>query len=160
MRLSVKWIEVKTIPSGAKLLEGTFTGEDGKDFEATIWEKDKEGKYFPDFATLAAGQSFEVNPWTNPKTGKVSIYAPRPQNAPQGNFKPKTGVIAQAQNHKAELIAEAQDNKERGIKMSSTIRMAVDCAVAEGNVTEANIKKWRSWFYTNWDVDPSQEAPF
>lgn len=65
---------------------------------------------------------------------------------------------------KAENIEKAQGNKELGIMTSSTIRMAVDIALAEVNsaqmfdegVFKGRITYWRKWLVSEWD---NVEAP-
>lgn len=61
---------------------------------------------------------------------------------------------------KESSISNFQDNKEWSIMESSTIRMAVDLAVAGGNPTPELILKWRTWLIKNWDVDYKDKEPF
>lgn len=78
----------------------------------------------------------------------------------------RTGAITAAQNRKSEMISQAQENKEEGIKLSSTIRMATDIVIARGvsglseEEVKAEIEKWRSYFYTNWSEITQDEPPF
>jgi len=87
------------------------------------------------------------------------------QNAPKGNSGAfKAQQIEKAQETKATYIAKAQDNKEMGIKTSSTIRMAVDIACAltpdqrEGTMEET-IRRWREWLWLEWERTGSNELP-
>ncbi len=84
MLYKAKTIERKKLPSGAELINGVFVDVEGKETEATIWKTDSKGGVFPNFDTLAIGQEFEGNPWTNPTSGKTSIYPPKEKTAKGG----------------------------------------------------------------------------
>lgn len=83
----------------------------------------------------------------------------------QGN---RGGMIAKAQDTKREDIKNAQENKEKGIMLSSTIRMAVDLTTGQitPNMTTSEVKQrirgWRYWLMSIWDDDnwQTQEPPF
>lgn len=164
MKINVTWVEQKELPSGSKLINGTFVDDKGTQFEATIWEKDKEGKVFPNFAQITAGQSIDGNPWKNPTNGKITIYPPKPEiltsGAPRG---------AGAQARKEASITKAQDRKEENIKYSSTMRDAVLIATTlwasyadhepGSSEMEESVKYWRQWLWEHWD-DPNDYPPF
>ncbi len=145
----------------------TVTDETGKTFqEVSINKTNKKGEPFPNFDQIMSGATIEANFWTS-GAGKHYLFAPDPKNVSTGTVAPqggRGGGIAKAQMVKAENIEKAQGNKELGIKTSSTIRMAVDCAVAEcgigGNGLQSSILKWRLFFWENWDMPEDATPPF
>lgn len=78
---------------------------------------------------------------------------------PKGNSGYKEKVIGEAMTRKEEGIAKSQDNKEWGIKVSSTMNHAVDLAIAEFkdktvlDTLDQAVLKWRRFLWDNWDVD-------
>ncbi len=133
---------------------------DMKLVEVSINRTNKKGETFPSFDLVVNGYNVEGEPWTS-SSGKNYLFAPKPPTA--GRFGPSKGnnpAIAKNMEKKAADIKVAQENKEQGIKMSSTIRMAVDCAIAEGSVTKENIQEWRAWLWTEWDKEDKDFAPF
>jgi len=155
MKLQITWLEAKTLQNGSKLLDAQFIGEDGQQFDATIWEKDNKGVAFPNFAELKAGQTIEGNPWKSPTSGKISIYPPR-VDQPKGGAG-RTAQINQSMEKKGAMIKDAQENKELGIKLSSTMGNAVNIALQEAKdfpfsekVYQERVKYWRKWLFDNW----------
>ena len=79
--------------------------------------------------------------------------------------------IAQAQEHKAENIKVAQDNKDYSIRLAGSMGHAVNVVTTfykndalEPDKVKSKIINWRNWFLDNWDlpkddVDDSQ-IPF
>lgn len=84
---------------------------EGESVQASIWEKDKEGKDFPNFNQIADGV-IEGNPWKSPKNGKWTIYAPKPKQGFGG------GMGKQLMAEKAKTIEHAQERKEKAIASS------------------------------------------
>jgi hypothetical protein len=121
-KLTINWGEVKSIASGAKLFEGSFIDESGTETTATIWEKDKEGKVFPDFATLAPGHIIEGNLWQSPTTKKWTVYPPKPEAAKGGN---RTAMMEKVMDKKAGQIENFQAKKESSIEKMACQRDAV-----------------------------------
>ncbi len=145
MKYTIEWSEVTK----------TGVGEKGPWKLSKMNLKDEQGNVHENVATfqeIMTGQELEgsieeeVNGQYVNKKFKSSIK--RPTN-PVFN---KTAQMEKVMDKKAENIARSQDNKELGIKTSSTIRMAVDCAIAEGKVTPEAITSWRNWFLKNWDI--------
>lgn len=71
----------------------------------------------------------------------------------KGNSAYKEKVINESMARKESSIGRFQDNKEWSIKVSSTMRDAVQLAIAEQDPTPDNILKWRKWLWNNWDVE-------
>jgi len=70
----------------------------------------------------------------------------------------KAQQIEKAVERKEKSISSFQGNKENGIKIASTMRDAVLCAIAEfkerpDEKLEDLITKWRHWLWSYWDVD-------
>lgn len=122
--------------------------------EVSINRKNKKGEVFPNFDGIQAGREVSGQIWKS-DSGKVYLFAPKIASAsPQRS----TGAIKQAMQVKSENIKVAQDNKEHGIMTSSTIRMAVDIALAEitglpfdVGVFKGRVKTWRDWLIAEWD---------
>lgn len=139
-------LERKTT-SGGKAYAVINIDNDGTEVKASIWSD------FPDFANLAPGRSITGILYQNDK-GYWNIKPPAPvRPSPQNNMLQK----------KAENIEKAQENKEHGIKTSSTIRMAVDIAIAESRTSNRPMKEmiqlWRAWLWENWDYIPESAKP-
>jgi hypothetical protein len=86
-----------------------------------------------------------------PKTGL-------PAQAGNPNF--KTQQIKEAMDTKRQDVARSMDRKDISIKISSTMRDAVQLAIAEGQPNEETIEKWRAWLWTNWDKEDKDFPPF
>lgn len=162
MKITINWGELKTTGAGKKLFDGSFIGEDGKEFDATIWETDKDNKVFPGFADLKPGHVFEGNPWKSPTTGKTSIYPPKPA--------PVRGTggganVAKAMERKEKSIEKFQDSKESSIKLAGAMRDAVQLAIAElegkdKSALAQRILNWRNWIIENWGDEKDVKSPF
>ena len=84
-----------------------------------------------------------------------------------GNLGPKpSGFAKEAVADKAKNIEKAQDRKEEGIMISSTMRMAVDLSVAQIEAKgltpsieemKKQILLWRKWLMNNWDPQEKEE---
>ena len=134
---------------------------DGQTLDASLGDK-----WGDKLLTFKEGDRIEANAWQNPKNEKWSLYPiedRKPSGGAGGAY--KQAVIEKAVARKEEGIARSQDNKEHGIKVSSTMRMAVDLALAEkddANVLdtlEEGIRKWRRYCWDNWDVDAKDIDP-
>ena len=157
MKYTITWCEKKHIDSLNKdVLDCNATDEQGDTAKFSIWSD------FPNFAGIMNGGVVEGNIWNKPNTDKYTLYPPKdPATANVG----RVGAITKAQEKKAEYIEKAQDNRERGIKLSSTIRMATDVVIAilkdEKIIDESTIKskitEWRKWFVEHWD---DADVPF
>jgi len=162
MKLTINWGEIKTTAAGKKLFDGSFIGEDGKEFNATVWELDKDNKTFPGFGDLKPGFVFEGNPWISPTTGKTSIYPPKPA--------PVRGAggganVTKAMERKEKSIEKFQDSKEISIKLAGAMRDAVQLAICELEGKDkaalaSRILNWRNWIIENWGDERDVKAPF
>lgn len=125
----------------------------------TIWQD------FPGFDTLMTGNFVEGDlvPAKDPKYGPT-LYPPRTPSALKTGG--KTFVMNEMMKNKQEGIHAAQENKELGIKVSSSMNKAIDLAIAQLGTAfdreemEACIKKWRQWILSNWDIDQTNTPPF
>lgn len=97
----------------------------------------------------------------------TTLYPERTQGfSPPGGYPKRSNNIAQAMEKKDASIGKFQDNKEHSIKVSSTLRMAVDCALAQRELGTANeeleimIKDWRAFFWKEWDKENKDFEPF
>jgi len=138
-------MEVKTTSTGKSYKKASITGEDGAQYQVSVWDD------FPSFAAVQAGGMVEGvirqnGKYTNLVAGNLGV---RPASIPN-----KFGKVMEI---KQEGIRKAQENKEEGIRISSTMRDAVLVALAElgGNRDhteyEDRIRYWRSWLYAEWD---------
>lgn len=150
--------KIKTISKkdwqGKRLADVEVIDLTGAVIKGTIWEDQKDGSKYPNFDGLTQGLQIEVTAWTSP-TAKVSFFPPKPVKTQSGSS--GRGSINQAQEKKAQSIGLAQDRKEEGIMISSSIRMAVDIMISRmpgDNMSVEQIKeeilKWRYWFVSNW----------
>lgn len=160
----IEWMEKKQI-SGKDIIEASLSGEGVTPAEkVTIWKTDTKGEEFPGFDEIMPGHTVEGNLWSKPGSNFKTLYPVKEKKTGNGNFRAQ--LMEKAQDRKETSIAKAQDNKEWGIKTSSTMRMAVDLAIAEiqrepntGYLHE-RIKYWREWCWNNWDVAEDQFPPF
>lgn len=150
MLFKIDWTENKN--NNWKIV--SLTDISGAQFEnVSINRVNNRGETFPNFDTIKPGEQIEADLWTS-DSGKKYLFAPK--NLKKGG---NTNIQA-AQQRKAADIEKAQDNKEIGIKTSSTIRMAVDIAIAQDNPSPENITKIRQWLWSNWEVDIKEQPPF
>jgi len=159
MLYQIKKVEVKS--NDWKVVSGV--GSDGAFLvDASVNRTNKKGEVFPNFDSIAEGAQIEGEPWQNDK-GKQYLFAPRVKSGTgRAGFN-----IAAAQENKAKHIAEAQDNKEYSIKVSSTARDATLIAVAmlEAKAIEPTQFKaqWaiiRSWLWENWDMEKPKDTQY
>ncbi len=120
------------------------------------------GFKFPDLASLVVGAEIE---------GSIVIDGNYKNlvgaiEKPKGNPGYKTAQIEKVMERKEASISTFQDNKELSIKMASTMRMAVDLAIAEYTMNKGSfdkleelVPKWREFAWNNWDVGSNQYPP-
>lgn len=150
MKYQITWSEVKK--------QGETNGKPWSISSMTL--KDESGKItdkVDTFDTIVTGAFIEGEI----ETGKYGLNFKKsatPKQVAGANF--KTAQIEKTMERKEKSISGFQDNKERSIKVSSTLRDAVTLAVAEGKPTPENILKWRTWLLNNWDIDPTDTPPF
>ena len=118
-----------------------------------------------DFANIKQGYTINGTMSKNGDYWDISFAgAEKPRGGAGGAF--KQAQIEKAQETKAGYIAKAQDNKEQSIKVASTMRMAVDLAIAEYrdktilDTLDSAVLKWRKWCWENWEVSEKDYAPF
>lgn len=162
MQYKITKSELKSTPYG-EVRDITATDLTGNEVSGAVWAKSKDGTLFPNFSGLVTGAEFEANAWTNPTTGKVSFFAPKPSTGAKQAF----GGGIKAVERKEKGIEKSQDRKEEGIKTSSTIRMAVDLAIAQKEQGELRdtpladlILIWRAWLLQNWEIDITDTKAF
>jgi len=144
--ITIEWIEIKTSAKGSKYAKASVKDETGKTIDGvTIFGT------FPKFDEIQPGSSVEG-------TIKTGEYMGKPQYTLEAKPAPRAGGagFAGAAVRKEQSIAKAQDKKEEGIKIASTMNKAVDIAIAEstgktGYSFEERITYWRQWLYTHWD---------
>ena len=140
-----------------------------KDAKGVTHEKVTMWSDFIGFSEVRPGSTVTgtITTKTNDKGyTNTTISPPKPKNTSGGNFGPSKGGfkgnMAATMATKQAGIEKSQDNKERGIILASTARMATDMVVAltdyeyKGFSVGALQKEWtmwRSWFAKNWGED-------
>jgi hypothetical protein len=137
--------------------------------DVSVNRVNKKGETFPNFDNLKVGERVKGNLWTSPQ-GKHYLFAPNLSNvksgASGGGFKAGMQKMVEQRNDNINKIV---DRKEEGIKVSSTMRDAVQIALAElGSGTDhvgekdiaERIQYWRQWLWQNWDCDDGKFPPF
>lgn len=87
----------------------------------------------------------------------------KPRSGAPGAF--KTAQVKEVMDIKRQDIQKSQENKEMGIKTSSTMRMAVDIATSltpdqwQSTTMQEEIRFWREWLWTEWDNTSSNTMP-
>jgi hypothetical protein len=154
-KYKMSWVEKTHIEKLNKdVMECNATDEQGNAIKFSIWSD------FPGFNEINAASEIEGNLWEKPGTGKWTLYPIKPNlganKGTGGGFKADMRKMVE---EKREGIKLAQENKERGIMISSTIRMATDIVVAtlrgeeiiDESVIKGKILEWRKWFFEHWD---------
>lgn len=163
MKYTITWVQEKEIPKlNTSVLECTATDPNGNEVEFNIWMKDKSGAEFPNFKGIQAGTVVEGNMWQNPKDGKYSLYALKPQGT-----KPSYGGGGmKMMQEKAKNIEEAQKRKSESIAYFNSVNSAIAMLpfrqgtlkiTASDNGEKEFIIYWRDWFiseYEKWDNQP------
>lgn len=167
MLYKIEWMEKKITSTGKEKIDATLSDGTHTIEGVTIWAD------FPNFATLMAGHPIEgnVSEKQNGQYLNRTLYplAPKPVATTTSGFK-GGGQPAKLMEKKAQQIEHAQDNKSLGIKISSTIRMAVDLTVAQMNKDEilqvdeamikGMIKNWRRWLWDEFESPIIEQPPF
>ena len=156
-KYTIKWCEVaKTGNSNGRpwsITKMTLVDEEGNETEGVST-----------FEAVMNGGSLEGKIITNDK-GYLNFI--KKLEAPafiKGNSAYKTQQMEKVMERKESSIGKFQDNKEWSIKVSSTMRDAVQLAVTEYNASQNNpdasginleyrIGQWRQWLWNTWDVE-------
>ncbi len=163
MFYKIEWVENKS----KDWKVATVSAVDGtKQTDVSINRVSKKGDMFPDFDGITPGKEIGGRLWSSP-AGKWYLFAPDKEEKTFNTFKkPNMSAVMEK---KAENIDHAQDKKAEGIKVSSTIRMAVDMALAELGQLEMPytpidmqecVRKWRTWFWNEWEKSDKDFPPF
>lgn len=155
----IDWLEKATTSTGKAYAKVTLEGHADK--KISIWSD------FPNFANLMPGQEIVGELKQNDK-GYWNIYPPRAENSPKGGAY-KQQMMEKVMDRKEAGIERSQENKEHGIKVSSTMNGAVQIAIAmikddktviwtDGSVKD-EIKKWREFLWLEWDKEDKDYPP-
>jgi len=139
--------------------------------DVSISKTDKTGAVaFPTFDSFANGIQVEGNLWTNPTSGRKSLYPNREEKRPARTA--PTGIKA-AQERKAEFIEKAQDIKSLGVKIASSMRdttlltlqeigsMTFETTEERRDYTKAVFQHWRDWYLEEWNTAQKMlDVPF
>lgn len=148
-KFRVEWAETVNLKSGKVKKNVTLKAENGEMIENVgIWND------FPGFAEIAPGK--EVAGKVTTKGEYTTLYS----ETTYGTFgaKPQTG--GQYPPKKTHGTSpEAQQMKDLGIKVSSSMSGAINLAIAEFKASttytpadlQSSVKKWRGWIWDNWD---------
>ena len=160
MKYTISWCEVKKT--------GETNGREWKITEMTL--KDEAGNEHEKVSTFDAvmsGQTIDGDISINDKGYKNFKTAPSPKAVAGANFKAKQ--IEETMQRKETSIGKFQDNKEWSIMVTSSMNKAIELAIAEygnglaytyGETLGENIKGWRNWIITNWEVDKTDTPAF
>lgn len=155
MQFKIKKAEERTAKSGSKYHIATLVNEQGNEYENTTIFSSVPGD-------KTEGAMIEGTLAPNDYNGKKGWKL----EAEKKPVTRSTAGIAIAQERKAGLIKEAQENKEYGIKVSSTARDATLILVAmmqKSPMESSQIKStWlhiRSWLWANWDMQEDTLPP-
>jgi hypothetical protein len=123
--------------------------------------------YFPNFASLAPGQVIQGTIATNEKGYKTLNPVSSVESNSSGAYKATTarqgGFIAKAQETKRQDIEVAQDNKSESIKTTTSMQLAVQCALAEYakpnslDSVEDLVLKHRKFILKNWELPQTEQ---
>ena len=146
MQFHINWIENKS-PDWRIANVTDLAGVETKD--VSINRVNKKGEVFPNWEGVTLEATIEADLWVS-TSGKVYLFAPRPQNAPKkGGF--NVGAIKEAQTVKREDIQDAQKRKDHSIKVSGAMRDAILIVTTFGTndwteeKIQSEITKWRNW---------------
>lgn len=160
--LKINWLERKN----PDWIKAQVINESGATInDVSISRVSKKGEAFPNFDNLVPGQDVNGVLWQS-QAGAWYLFPPRPQTSAGGAYK-SSGAMSKVMEKKAENISVAMDKKELAIKIASTMRMAVDCAIANlGNKQfqpiemENLITYYRKWLWERWDANDGDFSPF
>lgn len=162
MRFKVEQCEIKNSVTSGPFKRGVVKDEGNINLDVSVWP---DAPFYNDFQV---GNVVEAE--IREKGKYKNLVAARNPNGTERPYGRSPSAMTKVMEKKAGMIAEAQGNKELGIKVSSTMRMAVDCAIAEYNGLDLERKgdanlhniilEWRSWLWKNWDHTVTDEPPF
>lgn len=162
MKYTIDWSEKKN----QDWVLATLTDASGNKLQdVSINRTSKKGEVMPSFDDIKSGGTIEGELWTS-NSGKHYLFPPKPEGV-----KPpmrSAGQITKAMETKAQNIATAQENKELGIKIASTMSLAVNIVIAslksddiiDNSIIKGLIKDWRSWLWQEWDKEDKDYPPF
>ncbi len=137
----------------------TVREENGTEHKVNIWSD------FPNFANITIGTvirgKLEANGQYMNLISELQVTKPTGHS---GAF--KQAQIKETMDIKRQDIQKSQENKELSIKIASTMRMAVDLAIAEWkdetvlDTLEQGIRKWRAFCWENWDASDQDFQAF
>lgn len=135
--------------------------------EVSINRTSKKGEVFPNFDNLAPGLEIEGELWQS-QAGKWYLFPPKLNPmGPRPQWAKKESTINKAMETKAQNIQTAQENREQGVKIASTMNKAIEIAIAENGQSpivatdfQERVKYWRKWIYENWSKTDTDYAPF
>lgn len=148
MIYTIEWCEVKKT--------GKTNGREWKITEMTL--VDQQGVKTTNVSTFDPVMNGQIIDGEITQ-GKYGLeFKAKKEETPKSAYKAQ--VIEKTMERKETSIKNFQDNKEWSIKVSSTMRMAVDLAIAENQPEAERIKAWREWLWNHWDVETDQYPPF
>ena len=151
----IKITSKTTKPPGNKPYKMCEVEVNGEIRKVNIWSN------APNFANLVEGSVIVANMVMDGNYWNVVFEN---QSTPRASGGFKTAQAKEVIDYKQTGIAKSQDNKELSIKTASTMRMAVDIAIAltpeqrEGTMQET-IRWWREWCWLEWDKTGSDAMP-
>lgn len=139
----------------------TPTGE--KTVDVSVNRVNKKGEPFPDFDDIKVDHRLNATLWVSP-SGKAYLFEEK--DKPQGGAKFNATGASKLMDKKIEAIEKSQDVKSEAIKLTTSMQLAVNLAIAEYanpkslDTLETLITKYRKFILTNWEVDSTDVAPF
>lgn len=157
MRYEILWCEVKKA--------GETNGRPWKITNMSL--KDEAGNTIDDVSTFDVVTPGITIEGTIEMKGQYKNFKSAPSGSKSGFKGNQMAVVKKTQ----EGVKVAQQNKDLSIKMSSTMRMAVDLAIASkpiypadsgivmAEISTEEIKKWRKWLWLEWDKNDTDFPP-
>jgi len=153
--------EVKETKTGKPVFNATLKDETGATYErVSIWGD------FPFFSDLKVDLNVVGKLYTNDK-GYITLYPPAPVKTHSSATGGGMGKQAEKlMATKASHIEKSQENKSESIKITTSMQLAVSCALAEYakpnslDSLETLIVKYRKFILKNWEVDVTDTPPF
>ena len=152
-------VESKTSTKGTNYKKVSLIAEGREYPEVAVFS------FFPKYNEVVAGATVEGVIQAKEYNGKQS-YSLVSGNLGNNPYPRQSSSIASAVKEKAQNIEKAQERKSDAIMTSSTMRDAVQIAIAEttnplypvANI-DNRIKFWRKWLCERWN-DPENYPPF
>lgn len=162
MKITIQWCESKVSSKGTDYKKCSIVDESGRKLEdvAVFSSFNHYSAIMPGAEVEGVIEQKTYNNKISYSLGNMVSTAYTRSSGPS-----RSSQMVKIMDKKAENIATAQENKELGIKISSTLRMAVDLAIAQvGNsaipITTDAIQKWRTWLWLEWDKEDKDFPPF